>query len=282
MDSPFSNMPRPAVLSRSEREAADDSRAIATTDPPTQADTVLVVGFGNPVVADYAAYVTEHGHAGAVVIADDKVRRLVEAPIRSMAIDDFLGTRPETTRTHGRVDSLVLFVSAPLTPLERRQLDDIFAVANRYRIRFVAIVSSFRVHLGDLEAIEAENEAVSRATNASCRVVVFRPGHVLSRHSHLLRRLERLAPFYPLIPRRLSSCFVDANELFVAIEAERHRESQVPGLRESWQSVNETQRTATMGRQVGLENRAYTILGENRPWREMLFRHRTAAPGKPC
>ena len=113
-----------------------------------------------------------------------------------------------------------------MTSRERRELDNIMAVAGRGQIRFVGIVSTFRVHLDDAEVMEVENKVVSRATSLSDRVVIFRPGHVLSRHSPMLGLLERLARFYPLFPRRLSSCFLDGTEFFVAIEAVRLAERQ--------------------------------------------------------
>ena len=185
---------------------------------------MLIAGFGNAVAADYAAFVSQSSQSDAVVVADEKIRRLVEAPVRSLSMDEFLRSTPDIGSEHGQVSSLILFINSRLTARERRELDDILRIARRWQTRFVGIVSTFRVHLDDPDVAEVENYVLSRASDLPARVVVFRPGHVLSRHSSISRFLERFAPFYPLIPERLSSCFIEGTEFFAAIEAERLEE----------------------------------------------------------
>ena len=121
--------------------------------------------------------------------------------------------------------------------------------------------------------MEVENEIVARTTGLFDRVVVFRPGHALSRHSQMLGLLERLAPFYPLFPRRLSSCFLEGAELFDVIEAERLEKKRTSDDREPWQRSERTTTEAASGRLIGNKNRAYTMLGANRSWRDMLVGH---------
>jgi hypothetical protein len=281
MDSPSSDMPRSAVLSVDEREAADDFRMGATPGSVNPLGTVLIAAFGNPVAAEYAAFVCKNSPAGAVVIADEDVQRLIEAPTRSLAIDELLRSGTLSAHRHEGAASVVLFVDSGLSLRQREELDSILDVARVSRTQFIAIVSSFRVHLGDTQAIENENEVLSRATETSGRVAVFRPGHLLTKHSPALRWLKRLAPLYPLIPRRLSTCFADEAELFAAIEAERNKESQSGSAAEPWEGTGaESRPDEGFGRAPGARNRAFTILGENRPWREMLTCHRSASPGQ--
>ncbi len=102
-----------------------------------------------------------------------------------------------------------------------------------------ADLSASSARFGSISTIpmssEVENYVLSRASDLPARVVVFRPGHVLSRHSNIGKFLRRFAPFYPLIPKRLSSCFIEGTEFFDAIEAERldERRSGV-SLIDSW------------------------------------------------
>ncbi len=139
--------------------------------------------------------------------------------------------------------------------------------------------AAFAYHLDDPDVIEVENQVVSRATALFDRVVVFRPGHVLGQHSRMFRLLKRLASFYPLFPRRLSSCFLEGTELFVAIEEERLAERRGAGAGEPWKGLQLTSIPPAPGRSVGGKSRAYTILGANRSWRDMLQHHRTEGRG---
>ena len=278
MDSRSLDTPQPNIFSRDERGEGNASQVVETKDRAARTGTVLIASLGDPVAADYATYLGQQSRSAAVVVADDRVRRLVEPPSRTVAIDAFLRSAPATEREVGPMDSLVLFVGRRLTAPERRDLDDMIAIARQRQPRLVAIVSTFRVHLDDQEATEVENDIVSRMASHGDRVVVFRPGHVLGRHSHLSGQLERLSPLYPLVPRRLSSCFLEGEELFAAIEFERLKATERPGGAERWQSAEGGSNPPFRGRPVGVKNRVYTILGPNRSWREMLFRHRTAGP----
>jgi len=149
----------------------------------------------------------------------------------------------------------VLFLGACWTARQRRTLDRLLAAARRGRTRFVAVVSTFAVHLGDHEAAALEAHVSAALAGLPTRVVVFRPGHVLSRRSRTSGWLRRLAGGYPLVPARMHSCFVDGDELFAAIE-------------------NERQRPPTAGQRV------YTLLGGNRPWRDVLAQHRSGGIGQ--
>ena len=276
MDRPSSSMTEPSVVSPAESKVGDDHRTVDAAARAMRSGNVVVAAFGNPVAVDYAAFVVQRSPSDLVVVADDEVGRLVEVPVRTVAIDAFCRSTARADSESGRMDSLILFLGPRFTPRQRGQLDDLIAVARRCRTRFVAIISTFRVHLDDPEVTAVEDDVVARATNLFERVLVVRPGHVVSRHSPVVVLLERLAPFFPLVPTRLSTCFVEGNDLFGAIEAERLDARQQPGSREPWRSGAMATFPPFPGRPVGIRNRAFTLLGANRSWRDMLVRHRGA------
>lgn len=111
---------------------------------------------------------------------------------------------------------------------------------------FVAVVSSYRVHLGDPAAAAAEKDVLDRLKGTAARVVVFRPGVMLGSAA-----LRRFGACYPLVPRRLRAGFVTESEVEAAIERERE--------------------TGPRGRR-----RAVAVLGANRAWRDVLADHAPA------
>lgn len=121
--------------------------------------------------------------------------------------------------------------------------------------QFIAIVSTFQVHLGDEAAMAAEAQILDQLKGVSGRVVVFRAGRLLGRHSRTTAWLNRFGFAYPLVPGRLRSCFLPEYEL---------------------QRVIETARDAPASR------RRITLLGPNRPWREVLREHRAKGILSTC
>ncbi|MGO9919705.1 MAG: hypothetical protein ACLQIB_34055, partial [Isosphaeraceae bacterium] len=200
----------------------------------------MIASFGNAVAADYALFVSRSSHGDAVLIADQELLRLVQAPVRSFSIDEFLQSRPEFPGENDRVSSLILFINSRLSARERHDLNDLLEFAHRWQTRFVGIISSFRFHLDDPDITEVENYVLAKASGLLARIVVFRPGHVLSEHSRTGRFLERFARFYPLIPRRLCSCFIEGTEFFAAIENQRRETERPAGAPAQWQSDLET------------------------------------------
>ncbi len=280
MDSPSLGSPPPTVLSVGESEAGDVSQTVASMGRTARADIVIIASFGNAVAADYAAFVSQSSQGDAVVIADEQLLRLVQAPVRSLSMDEFLRSTPDFRSEHGRVLSLILFINSRLSARERHDLDVLLGIARRWQTRFVGIISSFRLHLDDPDVTEVEEHVLARASGLFARVVVFRPGHVLSQHSRTGRFLERFAPFYPLIPERMCSCFIEGTEFFAAVENQRLEAERRAGPLDPWQSARETATPPPLGRAVGAKNRAYTLLGSNLPWRDMLFRHRVKRRGQ--
>ena len=115
--------------------------------------------------------------------------------------------------------------------------------ARQWRPALIAIVSSFRVDLGDDIARQIEADAIEQAKGCGGRVAVFRTGVIVD------DRLARLAPFYPLVPRRMCGCFLHKEELLAAIESERLAKGARP-------------------------TRIFALFGPNRPWREVLAERR--------
>ena len=111
-------------------------------------------------------------------------------------------------------EAIVLFLKPRMSDAERRAVDDFFARARQWRPAVIAIVSSFRVDLGDDIARQIEADAIEQAKGCGGRVAVFRTGAIVN------DRLARLAPFYPLVPRRMCGCFLHKEELLAAIESD--------------------------------------------------------------
>jgi hypothetical protein len=176
----------------------------------------------------------------------------VDGPARLHPLDSFSQAALHTTTEGARIPAIVLFLKPRLTGRDRAVIDDLLRLAGERQVEFVGVVSTFRAHLGDRDAVEAEAHTLRQTAGLPARTVVFRPGHVLSRGSRTSTWLRRLAFCRPLVPGRLRSCFVDGDELFAAIESERR---------------------ASRPRRYGM----YTLLGPNRPWRALLEQHR--APG---
>jgi hypothetical protein len=206
---------------------AEGRTAPVTASLSTRKEVLLVAGFGDPAALDYAA----HASAG-------RERDVVVYPAAGQ----------------GPVTSLVVFLGPGLAG---RDLDDLLGLAARSGTEFIAVVSTFRAHLGDRGAVQAEEAVLARAAELPARTVVFRPGHVVSPRSRAGAWLRRLGFLYPLVPRRLHGCCLDGEELFAAIEAERRS----PG---PWRP------------------RIFTLLGPNRPWRKLLAERRAKGFWRSC
>jgi len=120
---------------------------------------------------------------------------------------------------------------------------------------FIAVVSTVRVHLGDQSAAAVEACVLDQVKSLPAGVVVIRAGHVLGANSRASVWLRRLGFAYPLIPSRLRSCFVTDADLTATIDAIR---------------LAPTSR------------RCITLLGPNRPWRDVLREHRPPGVWSAC
>jgi hypothetical protein len=226
--------------------------------PKTQEEILLVAGLGNPVAADYAAYVRRHTHCR--VLAADQHPRFKSERERTWERTEF------TTSSLG----VVVFLNRRLTENDRRVLDRIFEPADKGNLKFIGVVSTFRIHLGDRDALKSEAYVLGQVEHLNARKVFFRPGHVLSQNSPAQTWIRRLGACFPLVPRRLRSCWIDSDELFAAIESER--QAAEPELRRpSERSLSD----------FGT-SRLYTLLGPNSSWRETMGRHRAKGLWPAC
>jgi hypothetical protein len=153
--------------------------------------------------------------------------------------------------------SVIASVSDDVVFVNRR--DDVGALGDRLKelekAEFIAVVSTFGVHLGDQSAATAEADVLGWMKGSSTRVVVFRSGHLLGAQTRASLWLRRFGFAYPLVPGRLRSCFVVDAELLAAIERER--------------SAPTSRRTVT-------------VLGPSRAWRDVLGEHRTKSILSVC
>ena len=196
--------------------------------------SVCVASFGDPVADDYADFVKVLG--GARV-------RTIKIPVAGASSPCKAGNAAE---------SLVLFLKPALSNEEKCHLDRLLASVASEGTSRLCVVSTFRVHLDDAAAIDAEAHVLRCARHLGLRPTVIRPGHILSDRSPLLAAAERWGCFYPLVPVRLRSCFVGGSALFAAIEQERN--AQCP------------------------RSRTHTLLGGNLPWRQVLASNRSTDP----
>jgi hypothetical protein len=196
-------------------------------EPSVGARPCVVATFAAPEAADYAAMAGPH--ALVDLTQSDALAKLRTSLDPSAPLD------------------AVLFLPRRLNAAHRAVLDGFIGWAKASATGFLAVVSTFRVHLGDEAAAELEKHVLDLLQGAPIRVAVFRPGHILSDHSVATRNLRRFSFLASLVPGRLRSCCVDASELFAAIEQARQG---------SW------------------HRRTYTLVGPNQPWREWLRTHR--------
>lgn len=156
-----------------------------------------------------------------------------------------------------RVSSVVLFLGRRLTESNRHELDRVVAGLEGNDLDCLCVVSDFGAHLGDQATVETEGYILGRVKRLGIRTVVLRPGYVLSPASRPSFWLRVMGAAYPLVPRRFRGCSVEGTDLFATIEAERR---------------------ATTPRR----SRVLTLLGPNRPWRDVLASQRSGGVGSAC
>jgi hypothetical protein len=183
-------------------------------------DTLLLAGSAKSPLADFAAFACRPGRRIVAVSGDEDLSRA-----------DFQPTRA------------VVFVGRRLTPQVNAVLAALAQGPARTSLEQLILISTFAAHLGDERAGGAEREALAPFQGLPVQIVVFRAGHVLSTSSSATATLRRLGFAWPLVPARLSSCFLDGDELFAAIEHElsrpvsKSRTYAIPGPRRSWRDV---------------------------------------------
>jgi hypothetical protein len=274
MDNLSSASTQPPVLSDYPAAPGAICPTVERPEPAAPEEVVFVAGFQDGIAADFAAFVSRGSPAAPVLVVGRRVRTRAADGIVALSLEECLRLTPNEWGPREPVASLVLFLPPRLRDPDRRALGELLGSMHRWPIRFVGIISTFRVHLDDPAALEAERDVLSlvRSSGLPSRVALFRPGYVLSPSSGVTTWLNYLAPLSPLAPRRLGTCFIEGAEFFAAIEAERIEERRAggdPATSSRW-----------AGRAVGRRQRAYTILGPNVSWRAMLSRHTGASRGQ--
>ncbi|HZZ82069.1 MAG TPA: hypothetical protein VFE62_26455 [Gemmataceae bacterium] len=191
-------------------EVADSRQPAADSQPASV--TTLVAGFGDARAQDFAAGSPTRQYL-------DLTKSDVEIP---------------------RHDALVLFL--PRTNRDRHLIDSVLERAALAMPTQVVIVSTFAADLGDAASAACQKRAAERMRSSGANVAIFRAGFMMKSEPCAF------AAFYPLIPRRLASCFLHAKELHAAIERE------------------------LANCQSGL--RIFSLWGKQRPWREVMRERR--------
>jgi hypothetical protein len=210
-------------------------------------ETLLIAGVRDPVIADYAAFASRARDRRISVLSRPDVCRRTggsaeRCPLEGFATKDYLAAHAED-----RLAGIVLFLDRNDNPRDRELLQTLAEIAAIKQPACVCIVSSFRVHLGDAKTAQAEELVRACFRKSPSKVVVFRPGHVLSPSSRVTGRLKACRFLAPLVPDRFTTCCVDGEELFAAVEQELAKPA--PGKR-----------------------RTYALLGHNRSLKSLMQR----------
>lgn len=150
---------------------------------------------------------------------------------------------PDGRDAIGATSAIVVFLERHAENA-RQRLDELVRIVKKDRPEVICLVSTFRIHFGDTTAEAIESLYVRHLQGLTERLVVFRPGHLISDHSRLGVQVRRRGILWTLLPRNLTSCFVTGDELFAAID--RALEAKA------------TRRV-----------RIFTLLGRHQPWREL-------------
>ncbi|MCH5377125.1 MAG: hypothetical protein JJ992_24440, partial [Planctomycetes bacterium] len=210
---------------------------------------LLIVDCGNPSVIDYTRHAAMPGDRRIVVVTHPVIDENIEEAHETCPIYEFDKEHYDQLRENSPLRQVVIFLGEEFDRRSHKLLDIIGGIVAETPPESICLISSFRVHFGDSEAIELEDSARERFAQSSARLTVFRVGILLGKSSRAEREFRQLAPLYPLVPRRLRSTILPAEILFEAVEKELRSSS--------------TRR-----------NRTFTLLGKNEAWREVLKRYR--------
>jgi hypothetical protein len=113
--------------------------------------------------------------------------------------------------------TIVLFL--PEDPrLSSQVTERLAALARQNRDLHLCVVSSYRAHFDNPDVLVTERSIVELFHETTTRVTILRAGNVVGPGSPLETRLRWLMPLYPLVPRRLRSCFLDVDELLAVVD----------------------------------------------------------------
>jgi hypothetical protein len=210
---------------------------------------LLIVDCGNPSVIDYTRHAALTGDCRIVVVTHPVIDENIEEAHETCPVYEFDKEHYDKLRDKSSLKQVVIFLSEEFDRRSQKLLDCIEDIVDETPPEAICLISSFRVHFGDREAIDLENSARERFRKSSARLTVFRAGILLGKSSRAEREFRQLAPLYPLVPGRLRSTILPAEVLYDAVE----KELRSPSTR---------------------RNRTFTLLGKNEAWREVLKRYR--------
>lgn len=210
---------------------------------------LLIVDCGNPSVIDFTIHAARTQDRRIAVVTHPVIDEGIEEAHDTCPIYNFSRDKYEDMRNDAPLKQVVVFLGEEYGKRTRKVLNTLSEIIQQTPPESVAIVSSFRVHFDDPEAIKLEDAARQHFEQSSARLTVYRPGIMLGKSSRAEREFRQLAPLYPLVPKRLRSTILPESVLFEAIE----KEFASPSTR---------------------RNRTFTLLGKNEAWREVLKRYR--------
>jgi len=210
---------------------------------------LLIVDCGNPSVIDYTRHAALPGDRRIVVVTHPVIDENIEQAHETCPIYEFDKEHYDRLRDNSPLRQVVIFLGEQFDKRSHKLLDIIGEIVAATPPDSICLISSFRVHFNDREAVDLEDSARERFQNTSARLTVFRTGILLGDSSRAEREFRQLAPLYPLVPRRLRSTILPADVLYDAVE----QELKAPSTR---------------------RNRTLTLLGTNEAWRDVLKRFR--------
>lgn len=152
------------------------------------------------------------------------------------------------------VAAIVLLLAAKHDAAQTALVDDIARRAKESPGTRVLLVGTFLRHFADARTIRDEAEVRRRLDGVP--ITFLRAGHLLGDGTRLACRLRSLSWLAPLVPRRISSTFLNESDLWAMVATE----------------------AAEAGTMRRASCRELTLLGRNRPWREVLGEHNPGGP----
>jgi len=246
-----------SLLSPSLVEAAAVDSTVRKNGALAQDEFLLVAGSDNAMPIEFVHFVSRDPGRKVALLSRAQVccRSQEHAEVQTLqglSNARFLSPSGDIQRF-----SLVIFLGRRLSDDDRTILDALAETAGARRLNRLILVGSSLVHFGDQQAMEAEAEALAHLGGLASSTLIFRPSILLGPNSRASSRFRSFWWCYPLVPRRLTGCCVDANELFAAVE----------------QELNARRPRST---------RIYTLLGPNRPLRRMLKQNKDASLWQRC
>lgn len=213
---------------------------------------ILLAGSASSRLVDFASFIRRRASGRVVVVSASPLRNRLPEGVEVVSPDRFAEADVLSNSLGSRLESAVVFLGSRLTPQDTALLTALAQTMARTKAKRLIVISTFRVHLGDRRAALVESQALAHFQELPIRTVLFRPGRVLSPASPITTSFRRLGFCWPLVPGNASSCFLDGDELFAAVEQELGHPTAV--------------------------SKTYALPGPRRAWRDLLRQHGSNGP----